>query len=471
MFLFNTEMASVNVEIKGLQTINKPPKRCAFGLCCNGNNTVYIFGGYFGNDFGKNIFLNDLWKINMNNINTIPEWIQLKRTQYHEHNWPKKTEGITMEYYNGKLYVIGQQQKLWEYNIAQHCWNSKYVNPKVCNLNRFLHKTVIYKHYIVLYGGVTRGSFNDCMDLFDLIEYKWHKINIKNYMYRYNHGMTILNDKLYIFGGKDARENICNNMFYIDIKYIVDNIHNNCNAMCVEIDWKLNIYAHSIVGWNNNIIGVCGRFEQYPVIYNDCIITSNGKIIKSNYYNYPRFKQNHCLLNINNSNYIFIFGGHNINDSLNDIMLIKLIDENELIQQKSKKYQQLCSHINALNLHSTKQVKYIKKLKEYYDECVLKQKPSTLMENIESKCNEKALNKMDHNELSKLHDILINNAHIISNELRLRFENKTKCKICNINKLNGIILPCCHCGCFNCLKKLEICHVCHKQIQGIIQMK
>ena len=511
-------MSYFDVEIKEIECYNKPPKRCSFGMCTDNNNTVYIFGGYYG--VGKPKLLNDLWKINMNNINKKPEWIELQKRRYNGDNWPSVNEGMTMEYYNGKLYVIGARKgKLnhahffWEYSIAKHCWNKIMVTSYSMNQKRFSHKTLIYKHYIVLYGGIVPRMFcKEGLYLFDLNEYKWHTINIENYMHRFNHGMTILNDKLYMYGGRDKDRYIINSMFYIDIKDVVSNINNTNTAVAVEIENmdNTNIYGHSLIAWKNHLICVCGKSKQESTkqcdTFNNNIIsidvnnnnTSNFKFIQTNYDNYTRFKQNHCLLNINNTDYICIFGGWGTDDSLDDMMLIKVIDKNniktqktlkkdtelsndideikvhsddEIIDiQKQQKLKKLCSNIDKKTKKRDKQLNRIKKLKAKYENISEQKDRLTLKSDIKSlKCNEMILNEMTINDLSKLYNIVLNNALQIKNELIIRLQNQLLCQICNINVINGVINPCGHTGCFNCIKKLDKCHICNTELSGFFK--
>ena len=360
-----TSIKLENINCKGIETTNTPGKRSSFGLCCN-NNIIYIFGGWDGRKH-----YDDLWYININDINKILKWNKINKQIIS----PNKRYGCTLNYYNNKLYLFGgwnyddrYLNDLWEYNINQNKWNKININNiipnKVSN-----HKTVIYKNNLIIFGGIDSNEYFNDLYIINLNEYKSYKINcINKPKKRVYHGMTISQNKLIIYGGFDEDINELNDIYLIDIKSIINDINKQHKWININNNNNIPLYGHSLLSYNNKIIIVAGQDSSYKynsdlIIYND-INSIKKKIIYNIKDNkYKRHNHESCLLNVNNKIYVFMFGGYNDKDRLNDSILLYLFNDNnnmddiksnDILNQNTNR-NELKSEINSLKTKLMKQ--------------------------------------------------------------------------------------------------------------------
>ena len=72
---------------------------------------------------------------------------------------PLCRSACTLDYYNNDIYLIGgnksaQDSDVWIYSIQNNSWVNIPVNIDEFKVNATSHKTVVYKHYIILFGGM-----------------------------------------------------------------------------------------------------------------------------------------------------------------------------------------------------------------------------------------------------------------------------------------------------------------------------
>ena len=266
---------------------------------------------------------------------------------------------------------------LWEFNIKSKKFKEIKVNsnnpPKSCK-----HKSVIYKHYIILFGGTTYENqswiCHGEIYLFNIKKNEWNIIECSNKPEsRFDHGMCVIDDRLVISGGVNSTDVSMNDMYYIDINDVI----NNKSPTWIEIDDIFdgfnmgNVHTHLMVS-SNYIIYMFGGSG----IYNN--FSANNNLIKYVNYNMSfgsmkldfvrryiisrilinkkdinipelvihsisnhlcfnnkmttysindiskRMHHNGCIIYINNICYMFIFGGYNGFRQINDSYLIKI---------------------------------------------------------------------------------------------------------------------------------------------------
>ena len=151
---------------------------------------------------------------------------------------PEIRFGSELEYYNHNIYLFGgygganYYNDLWRYSLDDKEWNvvisdddSQLKPPRTA-----FHQTCMYKHYFVIFGGKGRSnmdrhlktSFND-LYLFDTKMNKWYKVDcINKPKGKYFHGMCMVNNLLFIYGGKGIRmTDIHNDVHYINLDHTI----------------------------------------------------------------------------------------------------------------------------------------------------------------------------------------------------------------------------------------------------------
>ena len=292
--------------------------------------------------------------------------------------WPIRRSGHGFNYYDNKLYMFGgynaQKRYLndfWCFDIKSKIWKEIITNtddykPTQC----FGLNSVIYKHYVVIFGGKFRMSnkvicYND-LYIYNILSNEWRKIECQNKPdNRRYHGMAICNGKLVINGGLNMKNIVLGDLHCIDMNKVIKSDNNNIPKW-VNINntiGKLN--AHVLVsdgltlycfGGNENFNNVTANSDL--TIYHDLAVHSNkikliDKILDFKFQIYlpnlvlqiigdyiefiykkvllcnqikPRIYHNGCFLinNNNNKKYLFVFGGSHRTNYFDDSFLIKL---------------------------------------------------------------------------------------------------------------------------------------------------
>ena len=314
---------------------NKPSKRRMLSMCV-ADNKVYIFGGVLvaGNAFSRHItqYLNDMYYIDMNIEN--PNWIEIDRTETTDNiDWPCKRWSHTMNYYDNNIYLIGGSNDtlmylyVWKYSTIINKWESiEYSDENIPILNK--HTSCLYKHYIILFGGTQYNGMR-CNDtyVFDIKSEKIFKIECNNKpQKRKRHSMTIINDKIIIYGGLDKHEQALNDLYTINVSDII----NNNKPLWIKLDINMPyLYAHNMLSFNNKLIIIGGKdklgkqgiLNDKLIIFNDNDLTKY-KTCKIN-KKYQRYQQQSCIITINNIKCIFLVSGVNADiNECNDSIII-----------------------------------------------------------------------------------------------------------------------------------------------------
>ena len=137
----------------------------------------------------------------------------------------------TLNYYNNSLYLYGgygnntYSNEMYGYSINNHNWeeiNHYYYTPP----GTIKHKTVMYKHYIILFGGLFNDINNDteCFNdiyTFNTMTNAWNRVDcINKPQPRCDHGMTIMDDHLIIHGGINQDSRVLSDIYHINLSHV-----------------------------------------------------------------------------------------------------------------------------------------------------------------------------------------------------------------------------------------------------------
>ena len=240
----------------GLQFHGYIRKLALFGLC-NNDECVYIFGGssdpISDSPVITEIYCNDLWEYNIkaNSFGVIPT------------DYPVSRISITLNYYNNYLYLFGGYSRghiffneLWKYSIKEKQWTEqKFLDDDVIPEKRSDHRSVVYKHYLIIFGGIVRNKILDkweCFNniwIYDLKKEIWKCIKCSNKpKKRMLHGMAICNDNIIINGGSDDSYQLLDDTYFISVNDVI----NDSNPKWIKMDIDLGpLYSHLFLSYNN----------------------------------------------------------------------------------------------------------------------------------------------------------------------------------------------------------------------------
>ena len=169
---------------------------------------------------------------------------------------PSDSIGGSLNCWNNCLYLFGgyiknygQSNSLWKYGINGNSWTLIKSNNKPPQSQ--FHKCCVYKHYLVLFGGIAQQNgwvgYNEIY-LFDTINETWKCMEVNNKpKERYGHGMTIYNEYLIISAGKHADGSCINDSYYININDVI----NNNSPIWIPIDLSnINFNFHFLLTYD-----------------------------------------------------------------------------------------------------------------------------------------------------------------------------------------------------------------------------
>ena len=269
-----------------------------------------------------------------------------------------------MDYYKHRLYLFGGRRStifsndFWIFSINRERWKlvkcNNNVPPKCAH-----HCSVIYHHYLILFGGLTQDDnenwicYNDLF-IFNFASKLWTKIECdKQPESRYKHSMCISKNQLIIYGGLSCQDIPLNDMHSIDLSSIGQEKPCHWN----KIQHNIGCLFGQIMASHDYKIFIHGGSHQYNsasqsqslIIYEDYNIYVDKHDFVRLYmeYDIPQFiphfmvdiidafldrihskKTDHicdeigniychngCLLTNNNHVYMFIYGGFPISNN------------------------------------------------------------------------------------------------------------------------------------------------------------
>lgn len=174
-----------------------PLKKHSFGICSNGKNKVYIFGGA-----GDNVPHNN--EFHMINVDTC-------ETHKLPNNKIEKRSYCTLNYLKNNIYLFGgfsseiePLSDIWKYNIELKKWKQLKNNNK----GLACHTSHIYNNNLIIFGGSDNNNYCNDILIYNIDKNIWNIMTInsksKKSTKRGLHASTIVNDKLFIYGGQNG---------------------------------------------------------------------------------------------------------------------------------------------------------------------------------------------------------------------------------------------------------------------------
>ena len=262
---------------------------------------------------------------------------------------------------------------------------------------------------------------------------------------------------------------------------------------CIQITSKYLVYSHPknyssnesrimiqlarthTYFWHNNMIhGNINSFVHYSDLF-FVIFVHNNYLIISRIIGSDLLPNPHNVVQMATGQYNIINSvGSTYYGYQNKYEIITIGYEKRIKSNRLNDLNKQCSQLNDI---IKQQNNIINGLNQLNDEIISKNKSmqdkyhERLRDDLELKCDDKALNESNMDELCNLHNKCVDNAGIIKKEIQERRENELLCIICCDNENNAVFDPCGHKGCYNCLTQLNICHICRSQITRVIQFK
>jgi N-acetylneuraminic acid mutarotase len=94
------------------------------------------------------------------------------------------------------------------YNFTDNIWNLIMIpNDHFIPKARYFHSSIVYKHYMYIYGGFDGISHFGDVCKFNIIQNKWKIISFapKTFLNRRSHTASRVQSKMYVFGGYDGK--------------------------------------------------------------------------------------------------------------------------------------------------------------------------------------------------------------------------------------------------------------------------
>eukprot|EP01124_Arcella_intermedia_P025632 TRINITY_DN4624_c0_g1_i2.p1 TRINITY_DN4624_c0_g1~~TRINITY_DN4624_c0_g1_i2.p1 ORF type:complete len:299 (-),score=46.46 TRINITY_DN4624_c0_g1_i2:193-1089(-) len=200
-----------------------PPGRQGFvGVLNQGCHVIIWTGGRTSsNNAGRRSYLNDSWSYHLLDGKWQP--LECKGSYPRRHNH----SGVL---YQGKLYIFGGQvdgeaysNQIYTLDCSTYLWQE--LTPLgPCPSARHGHSCLLYGDYMLLFGGRdgrNNPHFGNDLWIFNLQNNSWKELKVSGNAPcgRYFHGMALLGDLLFVFGGFywDGRERYLNDLHSVDL--------------------------------------------------------------------------------------------------------------------------------------------------------------------------------------------------------------------------------------------------------------
>ena len=215
-------------------------------------------------------------------------------------NSPYLREGLTLNYCYNCLYVFAGKDgyryynDVWCYRLDKRFWDEiidTHDNTGVRPNPRYNHTCVVYREYIILFGGkgtINNKSkdlkyFNDIW-MFNTTSNRWKEIkyDISDGIYpcgREGHSMNIINDNIFIIGGQSMDNYILNDVYCINAK----NIINDNKPHWIKVDIKMPHLHKHLTAINSMRLHIFSILVKYmnsyykSLTYRLFIFGGNGK--------------------------------------------------------------------------------------------------------------------------------------------------------------------------------------------------
>lgn len=223
--LFRQDFDMSNLEKWSELICQKSPKRRCYHVSFNYKEYLYIFAGMDINE-GK---MNDLFRVSMNPSNeNFLKWEEVTIPNGNPNELSYLQGALDEE--TGKFYIFGGENVYQRYpndlfilDLEKKNWEKKTFKEEIIfgltghSLNYHNDSNSLF-----MFGGFAKGVYLNEVFVYDIKQNLWNKINyeqnIKNLpIGRMLHASTILNNSLYIYGGKTGDGIYLNDIWKFDL--------------------------------------------------------------------------------------------------------------------------------------------------------------------------------------------------------------------------------------------------------------
>jgi len=217
----------------------------------------------------------------------------------------------------GGFDVLNYFNDIHSFNLTNYSWSELYPrNPFVSPEPRYLHGTALVNDRMYIFGGKGKSETLDDFWYFSFYEENWVKIELPPDSEAIRPGkrhsccMNVIGNDIYIFGGTDGSGNILNDFWKYNItdnKFVQLNIPNN-------LEFSNGLYNSSmlIIDKKIYIIGGSDKYETYITGGYVCdteTIDEDNNTSWTQLYNLNLNITNHIALKMDSDN-IIIFSGY-----------------------------------------------------------------------------------------------------------------------------------------------------------------
>ncbi|KND02038.1 uncharacterized protein SPPG_02542 [Spizellomyces punctatus DAOM BR117] len=248
------------------KTTGAPAHACLVNASCTlVDNKVYVFGGF--HMYTDEVY-NDILVFNVNDSH----W---KRLEHVKGNWPVPRNSHTTTYWkDGKLVIFGGQDVNDEFlndvyilHLRTLTWEKPEVSGDIPS-GRAKHSAVIHNDKLYIAGGC-QGKENDVsrdLHVLDLNTFTWEPH--VPFVRRYSHFSCIYRNRLYIYGGMYASLDCATDIAFIDLD---DMNVSQVVVKCEDSPPKLGQHFAQLCG--NNLVVVVTQCLKYD---ENAIATTTG---------------------------------------------------------------------------------------------------------------------------------------------------------------------------------------------------
>lgn len=266
--LFRQDFDMQNLEKWSELICQKSPKRRCYHVSFIYKDHLYVFAGMDINE-GK---MNDLYRVNLNiNAEDFLKWQEVTLSNKNPSELSYHQGALDEE--NGKFYIFGGENIYQRYpndlfilDLEKKMWIKKtFDENKILGMTGHSLNFHQETYSLVLFGGFAKGMYLNDIFIYDIKSNEWtkyhsndnteenkkqdkKKINSKNVpLGRMLHSALVMNNNLYIFGGKTGDGIYLNDFWRFSL------LQKRWEILIVEGEIPKGRSGHTMIGSDNNI--------------------------------------------------------------------------------------------------------------------------------------------------------------------------------------------------------------------------
>ncbi|XP_051972833.1 host cell factor 1 isoform X1 [Xyrauchen texanus] len=318
----------IDKEIAGVP----PSPRYGHAITVAGN-IAFLFGGAssMSTEECLPIYLNDFYMITVSSIGVTWELMPQKG------DVPAGREGHSLCVVKGKLYLFGgsahpDAQKclsgVYCFDIVTLTWEKLHTGG--VSLRSLRHSSAALGENIYVYGGILDGVATDDLMMFNTVSQIWMPIKATGTLpsERYNHSFVVVGEQIFLFGGRSGDGSQLKDIYALNTETLV---------------WDL-----CIVKGEGPVVDAGQTFTPHHdkdiYLFGGTVTNSDGAVSSTNeihklsiakmkwkvplYVGIPPSRRHGHVAFIVHS-HLYVFGGKNEEQELNDLKIMKLINPSE----------------------------------------------------------------------------------------------------------------------------------------------